>query len=58
MNVIGSQKIDELKSLQINNDFMKLVSQGKDITDLYQKYSEEELTNIGIRIHKSSDRKD
>ncbi|QKG78549.1 XRE family transcriptional regulator [Streptococcus canis] len=55
LNVTGSQKIDELKFLQINNDFMKLVSQGKDITDLYQKYSEEELTNIGIRIHKSSD---
>lgn len=55
LNVTGSQKIDELKTLQINNDFMKLVSQGKDITDLYQKYSEEELTNIGIRIHKSSD---
>ena len=55
LNVTGSQKIDELKTLQINNDFMKLVSQGKDITDLYQKYSEEELTNLGIRIHKSSD---
>ncbi|BAM24293.1 MULTISPECIES: helix-turn-helix domain-containing protein [Streptococcus] len=51
----GSQKIDKSKFAQINYDFMKLVSQGKDITDLYQKYSEKELTNMGIRIHKSTD---
>ncbi|ARI59198.1 MULTISPECIES: helix-turn-helix domain-containing protein [Streptococcus] len=51
----GSQKIDKSKFEQINYDFMKLVSQGKDITDLYQKYSEKELTNMGIRIHKSTD---
>ena len=35
---------------------MKLVSQGKRYHRLVpKKYSEEELTNLGIRIHKSSD---
>ena len=51
----GSQKIDKSKFEQINYDFMKLVSQGKDITDLYQKYSKEELANLGITIYQSND---
>lgn len=34
---------------------MKLLSQGKDITELYQKYSKEELANLGINIYQSND---
>ena len=34
---------------------MKLLSQGKDITELFQKYSKEELANLGINIYQSND---
>ncbi|MDK6939150.1 hypothetical protein QP374_31850, partial [Pseudomonas aeruginosa] len=40
---------------QISEDYMKLLSQGKDITELYQKYSKEELANLGINIYQSND---
>ena len=54
-SMTGGQQIDEVKFKQISEDYMKLLSQGKDITELYQKYSKEELANLGINIYQSND---
>lgn len=54
-SITGGQQIDEVKFKQISEDYMKLLSQGKDITELYQKYSKEELANLGINIYQSND---
>ena len=42
-SMTGGQQIDGVKFKQIYEDYMKLLSQGKDIAELYQKYSKEEL---------------
>ena len=54
-SMTGGQQIDGVKFKQIYEDYMKLLSQGKDITELYQKYSKEELANLGINIYQSND---
>ena len=54
-SMTSGQQIDEVKFKQISEDYMKLLSQGKDITELYQKYSKEELANLGINIYQSND---
>jgi len=54
-SMTGGQQIDGVKFKQISEDCMKLLSQGKDITELYQKYSKEELANLGINIYQSND---
>lgn len=54
-SMTGGQQIDEVKFRQISKDYMQLYSQGKDITELYQKYSKEELANLGINIYQSND---
>lgn len=55
VSMTGRQQIDEVKFNQISDDYIQLLSQGKDITELYQKYSKEELANIGINIHQYND---
>lgn len=54
-SMTGGQQIDGVKFKQIYEDYMKLLSQGKDIAELYQKYSKEELANLGINIYQSND---
>ncbi|VHH58090.1 helix-turn-helix domain-containing protein [Streptococcus pyogenes] len=54
-SMTGGQQIDGVKFKQISENYMKLLSQGKDITELYQKYSKEELANLGINIYQSND---
>lgn len=48
-----SQKLDPVKINQVYKDYMELISQGKEISELYQKYSKEDLTRLGVSIYES-----
>ncbi|HEM3548872.1 helix-turn-helix domain-containing protein [Streptococcus suis] len=54
-SMTGNQQIDKAKFKQISNEYNQLLLQGKDITELNQKYSREELKRNGFSIHKSED---
>lgn len=49
------QQRDEAKLEQIHNDYIQLLHQGKDVAELNQKYSKEELERNGFSVHKSED---
>ncbi|HHT7805806.1 TPA: hypothetical protein ACT2HI_001303 [Streptococcus suis] len=40
---------------KIYNDYIQLLRQGKDVAELTQKYSKEELERNGFSVHKSED---
>lgn len=54
-SMTGGQQIDKAKFEQIYNDYIQLLRQGKDVAELTQKYSKEELERNGFSVHKSED---
>ncbi|WP_422803199.1 XRE family transcriptional regulator [Streptococcus sp. FT1-106] len=54
-SMTGGQQIDKTKFEQIYNDYIQLLRQGKDVAELTQKYSKEELERNGFSVHKSED---
>lgn len=54
-SMTGGKQIDKAKFEQIHNDYIQLLRQGKDVAELNQKYSKEELERNGFSVHKSEE---